>query len=112
MVAHCSDVRVKELLALFKMSRDLIGPALPPGFCGGNDQEDGGEGIQTPHYTHPVLSSALMEDISHFCQEGFCAALCTCCYRPVFVIIWSLLCDWHNLKGIFIQLPTARNRTA
>ncbi|KAM4048123.1 GPALPP motifs-containing protein 1 [Anomaloglossus baeobatrachus] len=25
------------------MSRDLIGPALPPGFCGGKDQEDDGE---------------------------------------------------------------------
>ncbi|XP_077153474.1 GPALPP motifs-containing protein 1 [Ranitomeya variabilis] len=25
------------------MSRDLIGPALPPGFCGGNDEDDDGE---------------------------------------------------------------------
>ncbi|XP_075708384.1 GPALPP motifs-containing protein 1 [Rhinoderma darwinii] len=25
------------------MSRDLIGPALPPGFCGGNDEEEEGE---------------------------------------------------------------------
>ncbi|XP_056411399.1 GPALPP motifs-containing protein 1 [Hyla sarda] len=25
------------------MSRDLIGPALPPGFCGGNDHDDEGE---------------------------------------------------------------------
>ncbi|KAM3934364.1 GPALPP motifs-containing protein 1 [Leptodactylus fuscus] len=45
------------------MSRDLIGPALPPGYCGGSDQEDEGE------VAGPVLPPGYKKDQSSDSSE-------------------------------------------